>query len=40
MASNNEQQQMNALQELFPNVPQEKISRLLKRFHGDVEKVC
>ena len=42
MATNNEQQydeQVRVLQERFPQAPQEKLTRLLRRFHGDVDQV-
>lgn len=43
MATSNEQQydeQVRVLQERFPEEPNEKLVRLLRRFHGDVDQVC
>ena len=42
MASNNQQQydeQLRVLQERFPQAPQEKLTRLLRRSNGDVDEV-
>lgn len=42
MTTNNEQQyaeQLRVLQERFPQAPNEKLIRLLKRFSGDADQV-